>query len=208
MEVLLKRIPKEFRQIFTDIVELTDKFCEDHLNEDYQQLARDMAIKLCRKGSPVTQGKARSWACGVVHALGWVNFLHDRNTKPYLSSADLAEGFGVSQGTMLAKSKKIRELLKLMPLHPGWCISVLIDDNPLVWMVEINGFVMDMRTAPREFQEAAYAKGLIPYIPDDQEDSVSDDEDNTETLKFPTSQQEEVEPDPDYNSRNDEPMLF
>ena len=208
MEVLLKRIPKEFRQIFTDIVELTDKFCEDHLNEDYQQLARDMAIKLCRKGSPVTQGKPKGWASGIIHALGWVNCLNDPNTQPYISSTELAKGFGVSQGTMLAKSKKIRELLNLTPLHPAWCISDLIDDNPLVWMVETNGFVMDMRTAPREFQEAAYAKGLIPYIPDDQEDSVSDDEDNTETLKFPTIQQEKAEPDPDRAPKKDEPRLF
>lgn len=28
-----------------------------------------------------------------------------------------------------------------------------------------NGFIMDARYVPREIQEVAFAKGLIPYIP-------------------------------------------
>jgi hypothetical protein len=40
-------------------------------------------------------------------------------------------------------------------------------DNPLIWMLEVNGFLVDIRMAPREAQVAAYEKGLIPYIPAD-----------------------------------------
>lgn len=32
---------------------------------------------------------------------------------------------------------------------------------------DVNGFIIDIRTAPREVQELAYRKGLIPYIPAD-----------------------------------------
>jgi hypothetical protein len=32
-------------------------------------------------------------------------------------------------------------------------------------MLEVNGFLMDIRCAPRELQEVAFKKGLIPYIP-------------------------------------------
>jgi hypothetical protein len=35
----------------------------------------------------------------------------------------------------------------------------------MVWMLEVNGFMMDMRQAPHGAQEAAYEQGLIPYIP-------------------------------------------
>ena len=42
-----------------------------------------------------------------------------------------------------------------------------MDDNPLVWMLNVNGFVMDIRLAPKEAQEIAFRKGLIPYIPAD-----------------------------------------
>jgi hypothetical protein len=34
-------------------------------------------------------------------------------------------------------------------------------------MLEVNGLMMDIRQAPREVQEIAFQKGLIPYIPAD-----------------------------------------
>jgi hypothetical protein len=40
-----------------------------------------------------------------------------------------------------------------------------VNDNLLVWMIQVNGFVIDARHAPREIQEEAFRKGLIPYIP-------------------------------------------
>jgi hypothetical protein len=60
--------------------------------------------------------------------------------------------------------------LNLIPLDPDYTLSSRLAENPLVWMVEVNGFVMDMRTAPPEFQEAAFKKGLIPFIPEDKKE--------------------------------------
>jgi hypothetical protein len=39
----------------------------------------------------------------------------------------------------------------------------------MAWYITVNGFIMDARSAPREIQEVAFAKGLIPYIPTDHE---------------------------------------
>jgi hypothetical protein len=36
-------------------------------------------------------------------------------------------------------------------------------------MAEVNGLLVDLRDMPREVQEIAFAKGIIPYIPADQE---------------------------------------
>jgi len=55
----------------------------------------------------------------------------------------------------------------MVQLDPNWCLPSMLDDNPLAWMITLNGFVMDVRTLPREIQEVAYQKGLIPYIPAD-----------------------------------------
>ena len=209
MERLLEHVPKGFHDIFTAIVKLTDDFCEKYLNEDYQQLARDMAVKICQKGSPVKQGRVDGWACGIIHALGWVNFLQDPNTKPYMSSADVAKGFGVSQGTMTTKSKIIRDGLDIVPMDPDWCLPELLDRNPLVWMVEVNGFVMDIRTAPREVQEAAYAKGLIPYIPNDEKEPDSETGDEVKVIKFPDKQNNKTShPKPAECLDDNEPSLF
>lgn len=207
MERLLEYVPEEFHKTFTAIIEMTDSFCENHLNEDYQQLARDMAIKVCQKGSPVAKGRPLSWASGIIHALGWVNFLQDPNTEPYMSSAELAESLGVSQGTMAAKSKIIRDGLDIIQMDPDWCLPEILERNPLGWMLEVNGLVMDIRTAPREVQEIAYEKGLIPYIPADKEDPEKQAEGEAEIIKFPIKE-EQTEPKPSKEKTDDELTLF
>jgi hypothetical protein len=60
-------------------------------------------------------------------------------------------------------------MLKMYQLDPNWTLPSRLDDNPMVWMLQVNGFMMDVRHAPREVQEIAFNKGLIPYIPADRQ---------------------------------------
>jgi hypothetical protein len=39
-------------------------------------------------------------------------------------------------------------------------------DNPLAWMVMVDGIIVDARQLPRELQEVAYERGVIPYLPE------------------------------------------
>ncbi len=66
---------------------------------------------------------------------------------------------------MQAKSKQIRDLLDMYQMTPDWTLPSKIDKNPLIWMIQVNGIIIDARHAPREIQEEAFRKGLIPYIP-------------------------------------------
>ncbi len=50
-------------------------------------------------------------------------------------------------------------------IDPEWCLPSRLDDHPLVWMLSVNGLLVDVRWMPLEVQEIAYEKGLIPYIP-------------------------------------------
>ena len=68
---------------------------------------------------------------------------------------------------MQAKSKQIRDLLDMCQMDPNWTLPSMIDDNPLVWMIQVNGLIIDAHYATREIQEEAFRKGLIPYIPDE-----------------------------------------
>lgn len=166
---LLSDVPSEYRERFVEIVALTDEFCDRHLNDEYKAVSRKMAASLCQEGSPVLRGKVASWACGLMYAVGRVNFLTDPHQTPHMKAEEIAAGFGVSPATMHAKNGEIQNGLDLMPLDPDFTIASCIDDNPLVWMLEVNGFLMDIRHAPREAQVVAYEKGLIPYIPADEE---------------------------------------
>jgi hypothetical protein len=160
------KVPKKMQSTYNSIVALTDEFSKAHLTEEYAQLARQLTAALCRKRpSPLSRGRPNSWACGIIYALGFVNFLFDKSQEPHLSAAELCEGFGVSKSTGSNKSAEIRRIMDMMQFDPNWCLPSLMDENPMAWMIMVNGFIMDARSAPLAVQQVAYEKGLIPYIP-------------------------------------------
>ena len=130
---------------------LTDAFCRDHLDDEYAALCRKLAGVLARKRpSPLTRGKPESWASGIVRVVGWVNYLGDPSQPHHMRMTDIDEGFGVSEATGSAKSMAIRNLLKVRGLDPEWTLPRLMDENPLIWMLQVNGLIMDIRRCPRE----------------------------------------------------------
>ncbi len=167
----VEEVPEKLREICLELVALTDEFCNERLNEEYQALCRKVALVLCHGGMPVDRGKRAGWASGIVDAVGWVNFLGDPSQDPHVRSEEMAAWFGVSTSTMQSRSREIRAALDLMPLDPRLTRPSRMDDNPLAWMIEIGGLVADIRDAPREFQEAAPKAGLIPYVPGDRGDA-------------------------------------
>ena len=159
---------EETADVLRDIVAMTDRFCREHLNEEYADLCRKLAEKLARKRpSPLLSGSPNTWASGIVRTVGWVNFLSDKSQTPYMRLRDIDAGFGISESSGAAKLAAIRKLLKIHQFDPNWTLPSRLDSNPLVWTLEVNGFMMDVRHAPREVQEIAFKKGLIPYIPAD-----------------------------------------
>ncbi|MBS2965393.1 hypothetical protein KGA66_20245 [Actinocrinis puniceicyclus] len=66
------------------------------MDVEYAQLCRVLAAVLGRKRpSPLLRGDRRIWAAGIVHAIGWVNFLADPAHHPHLRTDRLAELVGV-----------------------------------------------------------------------------------------------------------------
>jgi hypothetical protein len=41
----------------------------------------------------------------------------------------------------------------------------MIERNPLTWLVELNGLLLDVRMLPVQIQVNAARHGLIPYVP-------------------------------------------
>ena len=95
-----------------------------------------------------------------------VNFLFDKSQKPYLRADELCKLFGVSPSTGGNKSQVIRKMFDMMQMDPRWTVPSMMNKNPLAWMIQVNGFIVDARYAPRAIQEEAFRKGLIPYIPE------------------------------------------
>lgn len=170
-----ENVPKAMQEKFDRISAITDEFCKQHLNDEYAQMIRYAIAALCRKRpSPLEKGKEQTWACGIIHAIGVANFLFEPNQDPHMKATDIYAAFGISTSTGQSKSKAVRDALGIHQLDPEWSLPSKVDDNPLVWLVMVNGLIVDIRTLPRHFQEEAYAQGVIPYIPADRETEDGD----------------------------------
>lgn len=160
------RVPVSMQEKFDNIGQATDAFCDQYLNDEYKQLIRLALATLSRKRpSPLLKGKDNAWAAGVVHAVGMVNFLFDASQNPHCKVSEIQAHFGVGASTCSSRSKEAREALEMGQISPEWTLASRLDANPLVWMLQINGLMVDVRRMPLEVQEIAYAKGFIPYIP-------------------------------------------
>ena len=165
----MESIPANMQPQHDAIVALIDPFCRVRLTEEYRLMCRQLAAVLARKRpSLLVNGTPPAWACGIVRTIGWVNFLDDRTQTPHLKMTEIDKLFGVSSATGQAKSKAIRTMLKIRHFDSRWTLPSMMDKNPMAWMIQVNGLIMDARMMPRPIQEEAFQRGMIPYIPADQ----------------------------------------
>ena len=165
------------QQAVKEISGLVDAFCRKHLNEEYAGLCRQLTEKLARKRpSPLVSGRPNTWACGIVRTIGWVNYLDDRSQKPHMKLTAIDKAFGVGESTGQGKSMLIRKMLRIRPMTPKWSLPSRMDQNPMAWTIQVNGFLLDARYLKREIQEEALRKGLIPYIPERPQPLMEDEE--------------------------------
>jgi hypothetical protein len=161
-------IPESLLPRFDEISRLLGQFCMKYDSVEFALLCMDMNISICvHFPEVISKGKPESWACGIVHALGMVNFLSDPSFEPYIKSSEMYPFFGISQATMQSKSKQIRNLFGTFQMDPMWSLPVLLLQNPMLWMVPMNGTLVDIRDEPPEIQQEALEMGLIPIGPDE-----------------------------------------
>lgn len=182
------KIPEATREAHEQVTALLDEVCRGTLSPDYAVLCRKGADALARKRpSPLLSGQAKSWACGIAYAVGRNNFLFAPDTVPHVSATELCRLFGVSPATGSAKAKAVEKSLKIRFMDPQWSLPSIVEQNPMTWMLQVNGVIMDIRTMPREVQELAWEKGLIPWIPADRQPPNPDQERVAEGAAGPPS---------------------
>ncbi len=160
------KVPAAIRPVFDEIVAVTDTFCLTHLDGEYAALCVKLATKLARKRpSPLARGDRRIWAAGIVYAIGRVNFLADPNQKPHLRTDELADLLGVKQTTMANKGRLIMDTIRIGLMDPEYSRHDMLDNNPMVWLLQVDGLLVDARHLPEALQVQAWRRGLIPYVP-------------------------------------------
>jgi Domain of unknown function (DUF6398) len=159
------RIPSAMRNRAQAIIDITDRACHEHLDDEYGQIARQLVARLARKRpSPLARGDAGIWAAGAVYAIGQINFLFDPTQTPHLTAKQLAERFGVVQTTMANKAGLINRTLDIGMFEPDLTREAMLVQHPMAWIVEVDGLLIDARTLPPALQDEARRRGLIPDI--------------------------------------------
>lgn len=158
-------VPPHWLARYDEIVALTDAYCAAHLDDEYRDAVREMAGLLCQDGTPGARGKAAGWAAGLVAAVAWVNYA--AVAQGPLTQEMIGRAFGVSVGTVGRRLGELRDGLQIVWMDPTWTVPSRLDDNPVIWLREIDGLFQDLRLAPRRVQEQAFQDGLIPWIPAD-----------------------------------------
>ena len=86
-----------------------------------------------------------------------------------MTMAEVCRGFSVGQSTASAKARVISDALHVHRMDPRWMLRCFVDQNPLLWMAQVGGLLVDLRDMPRDVQVIAHQKGMIPYVPADRE---------------------------------------
>lgn len=160
------KIPAQMQPVYEEIAGMIDEYCEKYLNEEYRALCLRLLEKLCRKRpSPLLKGRRNTWAAGIVYAIATNNFIFDKSMPIHLTADELSRPFGIAPSTAGNKAAEIRKLIRMSPWDTEWLLQELIEDNPAIWMLSVDGFIVDARDLPLEFQQEAARRGLIPYVP-------------------------------------------
>ena len=159
-------VPKTMQEKYNELATIIEPYCDNYLSDEYKTLCIHALEKLCRKRpSPLTSGTARTWAAGIIYSIGQNNFIFDRSQSIHMTASELVEPLGVAKTTAASKAAEIRKMLKIDHFNSEWVLASDIEKNPMLWLVEVNGLVVDARRLPLEVQIECVQRGLIPFVP-------------------------------------------
>ena len=82
-----------------------------------------------------------------------------------VTADQLSATFGVAKSTMSSKARQVRDLLRISHFSPEFQRADVAVQNPLAWIIDVNGLAVDARHVPPDIQAEAFRRGFIPYIP-------------------------------------------
>lgn len=136
------------------LLELTNSFCKEKLNDDYYRLCEKLILKLGRKRDvPFKSGKLEIWAAAVVQAIGSINFLFDKSFEPYVTATEISEYFGTKKSSVSNKAKQIKDMFKMGYYDTEFSTQHMIGENPFNDMVMVNEFIVPLSSIPIDLQE-------------------------------------------------------
>jgi hypothetical protein len=145
---------KKIKEREQEITELTNNFCDKHLDEDYKQLCERLVKKMGRKHEvPFKRGRLDIWAASVVYAIGSINFLFDQSFEPHMTPDQINDAFGTNKSTVSNKARKIKKMFDMRYFDSEFSTRDMEQSNPFNQMVMVDGFIVPLENLPQEQQE-------------------------------------------------------
>lgn len=136
------------------LISLTTEFCEQHLDDEYEQLCEKLIRKMSRKRNvPYLSGGIEIWAAALIYALGQINSLFDRSFEPYATHDDICDHFGTNKSTTSQKAKFIRDMFKMRYGNDEFLTERNKKDKPFGKSMLINGLIVPIDLLESESQE-------------------------------------------------------
>ena len=96
-----------------ELKRMISEFSDEYLNNEYKSLNLKLLNKLIENNVSFNRGRVENWACGIIFAIGQLNFLFERSIMPYVSHNRVCGYFETRKETAWIKSRDIRRLLNL-----------------------------------------------------------------------------------------------
>lgn len=136
------------------LIDMTNEFCLEKIDEEYAFLCEKLIKKLGRKRDvPFKSGRLNIWAASIIHAIGTINFLFDQSFEPYIEIQDIHDYFETKKSTVSAKSNQIRKLLDMYHFDSEFSTQEIEDTDPMNNMVMVDGFIVPLSSLSEELQE-------------------------------------------------------
>lgn len=112
-----------------EIKGILNNFCDNYLNENYKVVSNRLCEAIIKKDEELLiKGKSSAWACGIIHAIGSINNLFNKDNDIYIKAKDLYQIFNVSSSTALNRSKQIQNIINTSK-DDTWMIKGKVEEE-------------------------------------------------------------------------------
>ena len=73
-----------------------------------------------------------------------------------MTADHLSAAFGVAKSTMSSKARQVRDHLRISHFSPEFQRADVAAQNPLAWIIDVNGLAVDARHVPPDIQAEAF----------------------------------------------------
>ena len=129
-------IPKSMQAKYDAIAAIIEPYCDQYLSDEYKTICLYALEKLCRKRpSPLKSGRDKTWAAGIIYAIGSTNFIFDKDQPIHMTAEQLVAPLSVAKNTAAGKAAEIKKMLNISYFAPDWTLSSITKDHPYAWMI-------------------------------------------------------------------------